>query len=304
MGAAPQAACRCCSANDRPFSKDGLQPAPKDGSSCSLFSPSELNSAPLEVRKDPKVGLSPDDDVWGEEAIIDAPVLLPEGSCALDGTWNDRGRHHIIDGPSLTWSDGRDSTVTTTSETAFSILFKGTMVEGKLDDNFKQIQWSDGDIWYRVCLDGVWIDDGSHCNLIQGCQLKWHDNKTSVLKDLSWTSAKTSFDGTTKEGRLDETGDQLLWEQEKPWTRAGIDGIWTESKFPCRHTIKGNTLTRMSGQVDHLDVLTKNVLMLNIDGVTHEACLNQLGTELQWSDGDIWTRALSEQSNNVGQPSP
>jgi len=234
-------------------------------------------------------------DVLGDEAHEDVVIgsgAAASGSSKFNGLWRDKDYAHMIKGAALVWGD---DTVTGLQiddlDTSVSMLFNKSTLTGSLNGN--RLEWSDGDNWTRITLDGVW-DDYGHCHQIQSEQLFWSNGTSTTLLLSGWSGVSMVFNSAHVRGTLDLTGDTILWSDGDVWQRAGVDGRWQpaaeKGEEPKISTIEGTTLTLSTGRKLQLAKDGRCKVSVSIDGQVFEGELNDVGTELKWSDGKVWTR--------------
>jgi len=223
----------------------------------------------------------------------------------LDGLWRDKDHSHMIQEMLLTWSD---STITPLQangdEDSVSMVFNEVTINGHLNGACSILQWSDGDRWTRIALDGIW-DDLGHFHCVQGAQLQWSDGTESTLTLSGWGGVAIVFRGVHVQGTLERSGDRIVWSDGDVWLRAGVDGHWQESAKggqPSKTSqIAGSTMLHSSEK--HLPLIRDGrcSLSMSIDGRQLQAHMDDIGRQLLWSDGDVWTRiqAKPESSETV-----
>merc|ERR1712228_897457 len=67
---------------------------------------------------------------------------------------------HIITNNTLTWSNANTCNLVFSSG-SMKMLYVGKEMIAHLDGTGDKMQWSDGDVWIRAGLDGLWKESSS-----------------------------------------------------------------------------------------------------------------------------------------------
>lgn len=241
--------------------------------------------------------LTADDDV-----VMGSRAAAASGSSHFNGLWRDKEYAHMIKGTVLVWGD---DTVTNLQIDELggmvSMVFNKNNVQGSLNAARDVLQWSDGDKWTRVTLDGVW-DDYGHFHTIVGDKLCWSNGTDNPLTLSGWSGVAMVFNGAHVRGTLDLSGDTILWSDGDFWQRAGMDGHWMAAAEKDRDSmifvIDGTTLSLPTGKTVSLTRNGRSKASASIDGVQLEASLENHADVLKWSDGKLWSRISEPERGN------
>jgi len=151
-------------------------------------------------------------------------------------------------------------------------------------------------------LDGVW-SNGDTTVIIKDGRIGFSTGQVHNLEIVSDSECILRLSGKAHIGRLDPNhGGRLLWSDGDVWTRRlreehGLDGEWSDGDL--LNVIDGTKITFASGEVHELQRTGDTTCMLRMNGTVHHAHLDNGRSKLVWSDGDVWTRRLSDTANKA-----
>jgi len=149
----------------------------------------------------------------------------------------------------------------------------------------------------RLDFTGAWQDSSEkkHVHVITDTALKWSNN---TITNLSFSGAQLTliYNGSELTARINENGAQLQWSDGDLWNRAGFEGFWNRANFNGSCAIAGSTLTAVmmsqKSRTVSLLIVSPTSFSIELNKITYTATLDAVAMVLNWSDGDVWTRAL------------